>query len=181
VTTTTTSPSHGTASSTTTTALSTTTTVIAGPSALHIANGGAQAGRPQQGDQIIVTSSVGPVPGAFCSTGSAGSFPDIVDPNLVVNGLHGSGNDKVTLTDTVDCSGGIRFGTIDLGQTGYFSGTSTFGGAGAQCSTTVTTGCSRVHWDGHNTLTITLGKESSGQPTRRCPTSRSTPLIPPSV
>jgi len=153
-------------STTTTAPGSTTTTVVAGPSSLHITNGGPQAGRPQQGDQIIVTFSAGPAPGAFCSAWSAGSFPDIVDPNLVVNGQHGSGNDKVTLTDTVDCSGGFHFGTIDLGQTGYFSGTSTFGGAGAQCSTAVTTGCSRVHWDGHNTLTITLGKESSGQPTK---------------
>jgi hypothetical protein len=27
-------------------------------------------------------------------------------------------------------------------------------------------GCTRIHWDGAGTLTITLGKESNGQPTQ---------------
>jgi hypothetical protein len=106
--------------------------------------GSTQPGRPQLGDEIIVTFSVPPTPGAFCSSWSVSSSPDLVNPNVVVNGLHGSGDDKVTVTDTGDCSGGFQFGVIDLGQTGYLSGTSTFGGSGAQCSSSVTTDCSRI-------------------------------------
>jgi putative nucleotidyltransferase with HDIG domain len=153
----------------TTTMAGSTTTVVAGQASLRIINGGAQAGRAQLGDQIIVTFSTGPPPGSFCSAWSAGAYPDLVDPNVVVNGLHATGNNQVTLTDASDCVGGFHFGTIDLGQTGYFSGSSTFGGASAQCSTSTRTGCSRIHWDGGRTLTITLGTESSGQPTKTTP------------
>ena len=153
-------------STNTTLASVTTTTATPIPAALRIVNGGPQPGRPQQGDQILVTFSIGPSPSAFCSGWTASSFPDIADANVIVNGVHGTGNDKVTLTDSSDCSGGFHFGTVDLGQAGYFSGSSTFGGTGSQCSGSVTTACSRIHWDGAHTLTITLGKESSGQPTK---------------
>jgi hypothetical protein len=137
---------------------------------MSIRNGGAQAGRPQLGDQIIITFSVGPGPASFCTGGwSQGSSPDLANSNVVVNGVHGSGDDKVTITDSVDCGGGFHFGTIDLGQGGYFSGMSTFGGPGGQCSATQTSGCSRIHWDGQHTLTITLGQESNGQPTQGHP------------
>jgi len=152
---------------TTTTVSSTTSTAPPGPSSLAIRNGGAQAGRPQLGDQIIVTFSAPPSPASFCGGGwSGGAFPDLTNSNVVVHGLHGTGNDKVTLTDTADCGGGFHFGTIDLGQTGYFSGTANFGGPGGQCSGSQTSGCSRIHWDGVRTLTVTLGQESSGQPTQ---------------
>ncbi len=154
--------------STTTTSPATTTTTgpPPPPSSMTVRNGGAQPGRPQLGDQIIITYSSAPAPSAICSAWSPSSYPDLVSSNVVVNGLHGSGDDKVTVTDSVDCGGGIHFGTVDLGQSGYFSGSATFGGANAQCGGSTTTGCSRVHWDGHHTLTITLGKESSGQPTQ---------------
>ena len=146
----------------------TTTAPPASAGSLTIRNGGAQGGRAQSGDQIIVTFSAALSPASFCSVWSNSAFPDFYDPNVVVHGTHASGDDKVTLTDTADCAGGFHFGTIDLGQAGYFNAsTATFGGSGLLCSGLLNlTGCSRIHWDGSNTLTITLGQESSGQPTK---------------
>ncbi len=137
-------------------------------SSLNIVNGGAQAGRPQQGDQIIVTYFPVPSPTAFCSAWITSTYPDLADPNAVVQGTQpASGDDTVTVTDTADCSGGFHFGTIDLGQRGYFNNTVTFGGSSVLCNGLLNlSGCTRIHWDGVRTLTITLGQESSGQPTQ---------------
>ena len=77
-----------------------------------------------------------------------------------------SGDDTVTVTDSADCAGGFHFGTIDLGQRGYFNNTVTFGGSSAQCTSGTTTGCSTIQWNGNNTLTITLGIAGTGQPTQ---------------
>jgi hypothetical protein len=134
---------------------------------LTVVNGGAQAGRPQQGDQIIVTFSPVPSLSALCSTWSTTSYPELDDPNVVVEGTQpSSGDDTVTVTDSVDCNGGFHFGTIDLGQRGYFNNTATFGGSSAQRKSGSTTGCSTIQWNGNNTLTITLGIASSGEPTQ---------------
>jgi hypothetical protein len=61
-----------------------------------------------------------------------------------------------SVTDTVDCPGGFHFGSIDLGQAGYFNADVTFG-------------ASTIHWDGLNTLTVTLGAASIGNPTQNKP------------
>ena len=139
-----------------------------------IRNGSGQAGRPDQGDQIIVTFSPAPSPSALCGAWSSTSSPDLIDPSVVVQGTQPSSGDyTVTVTDSTDCSGGFHFGTIDLGQRGYFAGTATFGGlitgGGPHCNPGQTAACSRIHWNGQNTLTITLGLESSGQPTQFAP------------
>jgi putative nucleotidyltransferase with HDIG domain len=140
-----------------------------GPS-LEIVNGGAVAGRANFGDQIIVTFSPVPNVSAFCSAWNSTSYPDLVDPGVVVEGTQpSSGDGALTVTDTADCSGGFHFGTIDLGQRGYFNKTVTFGGNAGQCKGTNTKHCTRIHWNGNNTLTITLGQESSGQPTQAAP------------
>ena len=137
---------------------------------LTIVNGGTAAGRAQFGDQIIVTFSPAPSPSALCGTWTDTSYPDLADSNVVVEGTQpSSGHDTLTVTDTADCTGGFQFGSIDLGQRGYFTDTTTFGGAVTGCQTGKTTGCSTIHWDGLNTLTITLGKVSSGQLTRTVP------------
>jgi hypothetical protein len=57
-----------------------------------------------------------------------------------------------SVNDAVDCAGGFHFGTIDLGQTGYFSTAVNFSG-------------STISWNGINTLTITLGTPNYGGPT----------------
>jgi len=132
---------------------------------LRILNGGGQAGRPKKGDQIVVTFVPPPTPGAFCSSWSSSSYPDLSDSNVVVRGSHpSSGDDSVTVTDAADCAGGFHFGTIDLGQSGYFAKSVSFGGIASGCKNAKVVACSTIHWDGKNTLTITLGKASSAQP-----------------
>ena len=136
-------------------------------SSLSIIDGGGKPGHPQPGDQIIVTLSPAPSPGAFCSAWSATSSPDLVDSGVVVQGTRpSSGDDTITVTDTTDCNGGFHFGSIDLGQRGYFNANASFGGSFAACHNGKTAACSTIHWDGRNTLIITLGKESSFQPTQ---------------
>jgi putative nucleotidyltransferase with HDIG domain len=150
----------------------TTTTSPSVPASLVIANGpGGNAGRPEQGDQIIVTYAVAPSPSAFCSSWSASSAPDLVDPSVVINANQPSSGDDVigSVTDSADCPGGFHFGSIDLGQRGYFNSAQTIGGPGSQCSATSTSGCTRIHWDGKNTLTITLGQPQNGEPTQKTP------------
>jgi putative nucleotidyltransferase with HDIG domain len=133
-------------------------------SSLEITNGGGLAGRPQKGDQIVVTFSPAPSANAFCSAWSASSSPDLSDSNVVVVGnMPSSGDDTITVTDSGDCTGGFHFGSIDLGQSGYFNSNVTFGGNVMGCKNGKTTGCSTIHWDGQDTLTITLGRESSTQ------------------
>lgn len=136
-------------------------------SSLQIKNGGGHAGRPQMGDQIIVTFSSAPSVNAFCSAWSASSSPDLSDSSVVVEGsMPSSGDDSITVKDSGDCTGGFHFGSIDLGQSGYFNSDVTFGGNVAGCKNAKTTTCSTIHWDGKDTLTITLGKESSIQSTK---------------
>jgi hypothetical protein len=137
---------------------------------LTIVNGGGKAGRAQGGDQIVVTYSPPPTPSAFCAAWTDIAYPDLADANVVVQGTQPtSGDDTITVTDTADCNGGFHFGTVDLGQRGYFTGTVTFGGSVVGCKNAKTAGCSTIHWDGKNTLTITLGKESAGQPLQTAP------------
>jgi hypothetical protein len=141
-------------------------------SSLKVITGGGRPGRAQGGDQIIVTFSPAPSPSSLCGAWSATLSPDLDDPNVVVQGTQpSSGDDTVTVTDTADCSGGFHFGSIDLGQRGYFDGSASFGGSGGGCRPAKTTGCSTIHWDGQNTLTITMGTESSGQPTQTAPSA----------
>jgi hypothetical protein len=129
------------------------------------------AGRPQEGDQIIVTFAPQPNLNALCSTWTSTPYPKLDDSNNVVTGTQpSSGDDTMTLTDGGDCAGGLNFGTIDLGQRGYFNtGTVTFGGASLTCGLLLTTTCSSIQWNGQNTHTITLGQASSGQPTQTAP------------
>jgi hypothetical protein len=140
--------------------------------ALTIRNGGAVTAHAEQSDQIIVTFTQPPNPSAFCSTWNSGLFPDLYGPNVVVQGNQpSSGNDTVSVTDPANCGGGFHFGTIDLGQRGYFGGTGvTFGGPSLLCNGLLNiSGCARIHWDGAQTLTITLGQPSSTQPTQTTP------------
>jgi hypothetical protein len=136
---------------------------------LTIVNGsGGQAGRAQAGDQIIVTLSPVPDLSALCSAWSPTSYPELDDSNIVVTGTQpASGDDTVTVTDSGDCGGGLNFGTIDLGQRGYFNtGTVSFGGFSFNCGLLFSSGCSSMQWNGRNTLTITLGSSFVGQPTQ---------------
>jgi len=138
--------------------------------ALSIINGGTRAGHAQSGDKIIVTFLPAPSPSAFCASWSATSYPDLVDPNVIVTGTQStSGDDTVTVTDAGDCTRGFHFGIIDLGQSGYFTGNASFGGNSLGCASGKTIACSTIHWDGLNTLTVTLGKANDAQLIRTAP------------
>ncbi|HEY7948758.1 MAG TPA: HD domain-containing phosphohydrolase, partial [Acidimicrobiales bacterium] len=151
----------------------TTTTTTLGPTpvtgSLTIRDGNGQPGRAGQNDQIIVTLSPAPALSAFCSAWSASSYPDLARPNIQVNidqPAPGSNDMVASIVDSSDCKTGFHFGTIDLGQAGYVNGSATFGGGNSQCTANLFSGCTSIHWDGHNTLTITLGQPSTGQPTQ---------------
>ena len=140
-------------------------------SALRTVNGGG-GGRdgPRRAIRSSSPSPPAPAPGALCSGWTTGSTPDLVDPGVVVQATEpSSGDDTITVTDAADCAGGFHFGTIDLGQRGYFDGAASFGGSGSSCRSARTSGCSTIHWDGPDTLTVTLGKESSVQPFQPLP------------
>jgi hypothetical protein len=137
---------------------------------LTIINGGAQTGEAEQGDQIVVTFSPPPSASALCAGWTSTSYPTLEGPGVIVQGTDpSSGDDTVTVADSADCKGGFQFGGIDLGQGGYFSNAVSFGGNVSGCDGGTVTGCSSVHWDGHNTLTITLGTASSDQPVQTVP------------
>jgi hypothetical protein len=83
-----------------------------------------------------------------------------------------SGDDTiVSVSDSADCNGGFHYGTVDLGQRGYFNGTVTFGGTIGTglllCNVLIqSASCSRVHWNGADALTITLGNPSAVNPSQ---------------
>ena len=129
-----------------------------GTSALIVANGSGIAGRADKGDRIIVTYATPPTPSLFCSSWSTLSYPHLSGGTVVVTGGTTSGNDVISLVSAPSCLGGFHFGTIDLGQTGFFSQSTAFPN-------------SAVHWDGVNTLTITLGPPSPGGPTQNAPST----------
>jgi hypothetical protein len=113
------------------------------PSALRIVNGTGTSGKPDQGDQIIVTYSTPPPASSFCNLWTASSHPDLSGSNVYAAIQAQSTFDSFAVFDTA-CAGDFNFGWIDLGQLGYCSGTVDFTAA-------------TIHWDGNNTLTITLG------------------------
>jgi hypothetical protein len=114
---------------------------------LVIVNGTGTPGQADQGDQIIVTFSVPPAASQFCSSWTATSHPDLSGANVYAAiQEQPSGQDTFSVFDNApsDCGGAFNFGVIYLGQGGYFYGTDIFSD-------------STIHWDGVNTLTITLG------------------------
>ena len=126
-------------------------------SSLTITNGSGTAGRADAGDQIIVTFATPPPPSAFCSLWSSSSYPDLTGINVAVTAEPILlGDDEIASVTDSSCPGGLHFGTIDLGQSGYFGLVVGFAN-------------STVHWDGLNTLTITLGTPTIGDLTQNNP------------
>ena len=134
----------------------TSTTAIGG--SLTLNNSSGPTGRANQGDTIVVTYTNPPTLNNFCSGWTSSHHPDLTGPNVVVTANKAvSGDGVITgVSDLVDCVGGFHFGSIDLGQGGYFNGPVRFN-------------YSTIHWNGANTLTITLGAESVGNPTQNAP------------
>jgi hypothetical protein len=131
----------------------TTTTLIAG--SLAINNGTGNSGRADQGDTIVVTYTTPPALSDFCSAWTSSNYPGLSGSGVVVTATENAGGDGMiaSVSDSSGCAGGFHFGSIDLGQGGYFNGTVTFAN-------------SSIQWNGANTLTITLGPASLGDPTQ---------------
>ena len=143
----------------------TTTSLIAG--SLAIDNGSGNSGRADEGDTIVVTYTTPPTLSRFCSSWSSGSYPELSGSGVVVTATENAGGDgMIASVSDASCSGGFHFGSIDLGQGGYFNGTVTFGGGGLGCLLIINASCSSIQWNGVNTLTITLGAASLGDPTQ---------------
>jgi hypothetical protein len=147
----------------------TTTSLIAG--SLAINNGSGNIGRADQGDTIVVTYTNPPGVSSFCSGWTSSSYPELTGANVVVTATETAGGDGMitSVSDSSDCAGGFHFGSIDLGQGGYFNGAVTFGGTSLGCILIINASCSSIQWDGANTLTITLGAASVGNPTQNAP------------
>ena len=145
--------------------LVTTTSVIAG--SLAIDNGSGTSGRADEGDTIVVTYTTPPTLSRFCSSWSSGNYPELSGSGVVVTATVNAGGDGMiaSISDS-SCTGGFHFGSIDLGQGGYFNGTVTFGGASLGCLFIINATCSSIQWNGVNTLTITLGAPSTVNPTQ---------------
>ncbi len=143
----------------------TSTSLIAG--SLAINNGTGNAGRADQGDTIVVTYTTPPTLSSFCSGWSSSSYPELTGSGVVVTATEAAGGDGMiaSVSDSSGCASGFHFGSIDLGQGGYFNGTVTFGGTSVNCVLIVNASCSSIQWNGANTLTITLGAASIGDPT----------------
>ena len=144
----------------------TTTSLIAG--SLAIDNGSGNTGRADQGDTIVVTYTTPPALSRFCSGWTSSSYPELSGSGVVVTATENAGGDGMiaSVSDSSGCTGGFHFGSIDLGQGGYFNGTVTFGGASLGCVLIINASCSSIQWNGSNTLTITLGAASVGDPTQ---------------
>ena len=144
----------------------TTTSPIAG--SLAISNGSGNDGRADEGDTIVVTYTTPPALSRFCSGWTSSSHPELSGSGVVVTATENAGGDGMiaSVSDSSGCAGGFHFGSIDLGQGGYFNGTVTFGGASLGCILIINASCSSIQWNGANTLTITLGAASVGDPTQ---------------
>ncbi len=123
------------------------------PSSLTDEDGNSVPGQVETGDKIVVVFHTPPSPSSFCSAWSVSSHPTLSGSGVTVVGQPTVGNNVIaSVNDSTDCAGGFHFGSIDLGQTGYFSTAVVFSG-------------STISWNGVNTLTITLGTPNYGGPT----------------
>jgi hypothetical protein len=128
----------------------------AAPSSLTIINGNGVLGQAGAGDQIIVVFATPTSPSSFCSAWSSTSYPELTGFGVTVTGDSTAGDDMISsVNDPFDCARGFNFGTIDLGQAGYFGQMGFWNG-------NVSFSNSTISWNGVNTLTITLGTTNWG-------------------
>jgi hypothetical protein len=134
------------------------TTPVLFPDSIAITNGGGpghNVGRPDAADKITVVYSEVLAKTNFC-TGWTGTG----NPTLDVDGnkaAGATGNDTMTLdqsTLNMTCTGGLHFGSVDLGGTGYFTSAT----AVDFNKSTVTLTSSATQ----STLVITLGTIKAG-------------------
>jgi hypothetical protein len=124
-------------------------------------NAGGTAGLVEQGDTITIVFSQTMEVSSFCSLWSN----DANDQSLTADGVvtvtldsgGGAGSNDAILVSAAGCSGGLKFGTIDLDDSGYSNNDVTYrrNSAGQVNST--------IQWTAStHTLVITLGTKQPG-------------------
>lgn len=94
---------------------------------LVICTAGGTAGRPENGDTVTVVFNTELKQSTMCSTWTTNvdrTGVTAVSVSVSVNDGAGSSNDTLRVSG---CSGGLKFGTIDLGSGSYVSATITYG------------------------------------------------------
>lgn len=137
---------------------------------------GGTAGKPEQGDKIVITFSEAVDAAKICSTWNNTGTQTLSGNNsgvVTFNDNAASGNDRIDFSvGSAGCGSVLHVGSINLGSSGYVSGGNvTFGANGTGNDTIIT-------WDPTaKTLTFTLGKQStgggSGSSCTSCPASSS--------
>jgi len=127
---------------------------------MTMANGGATAGRPEQGDTITVVYSETLTTASLCPGQSGDLIYNTVNNDIKVLFTNGNNptSDSFTVTVTTNqCTGGVlRFGQVTMGSSGYVTGSSEFWGNGNGKRTELT-------WTSATaTLKITLGELRPG-------------------
>ncbi|MDQ3756322.1 MAG: hypothetical protein M3394_00505 [Actinomycetota bacterium] len=125
---------------------------------------GGQAGRPEQGDSIVVAFSEAPDLGTLCSGWMGSTIGTGTDNDVTVTVTDGGSSPDTVGLSVGSCSGGFNFGSISLaasGATGYV--TSGNGSGFIRFRDQVNGTPSTVSWDAASKkLTITLGTLASG-------------------
>jgi hypothetical protein len=124
-----------------------------GTTKIQATNGGANAGRPEQGDQIIYTYTEQIDPESILAgwTGASTNVVVRLNDNIACPGS-ANANDNITIFDYPGNSTQVNLGCIDLAAAGYSNKDRTFGASGsATLSTMVQSG---------SAITITLGTSS---------------------
>lgn len=126
------------------------------PTSLTISGG--NPGRPSQNDTVVTGYDTTLLQSTLCSAWSPNSASPapITGVTVTIGDDNGAtGDDTLTVTTAGGCSGGFKYGTVDLGSNGYVTGGNvTFTNSTITLTQTTTT-----------TLTFTLrGRSGSGSP-----------------
>ena len=134
-------------------------TPVAYPTSVVTANVGSIVGRPQATDTVTVVFSVQLSQATLCSTWTNATAPRTLSgPSTILQIADGgSGNDVLTVSSVsaAICSAGFRFGSLNLGHTGYVTATRTFTSSTITLSQTASS----------TTLRLTLGTASGATTT----------------
>jgi hypothetical protein len=96
------------------------------PTALALINGGTQTGRIQEGDSLRVTFSQPLSIGSVCNGLTGDNQTHAVPGSVSVTNDNGSSGHDLLTVDGSSCAGGLKFGSISLGSSGFVSSTQQF-------------------------------------------------------
>ena len=153
------------------------------PTISDVTISGGTAGKPEQGDTIVVTFSEHVAASSICSSWTNSGIQTITGNNtgalvtITNNAAGAGGNDQVSFQiGSGSCGGTIHIGTINLGSPNYVTATMTFGANGTNKDTQFTYDPSTKK------LTVLLGQANVGTAcTSTCPSSSNATTTPDSA